>query len=199
VQILTDLVRRQVFRSRSDLTTPVTIVVLTAMLFAAWVWLFIAPPKPWQATFFALLAVSVFLGTSLRSSLRAVRDPIAALSAADVLAELTAGLVLAFALALVFFRWDLHVYWTVPGDFRFVAIGRLSAYSYRYGVRRYCRWVADRAGRRHTRSPARPIVKGGVICLQRHPCSWLWCLSGGTKDLGLSSGYTARTFLPAEA
>ncbi len=101
VKVLTELVRRKVF-SRTQLATDALPLLLNMALFAAWVWLFVAPPTPGQASFFALLAVSAFLGTALRGSLRAVLDPAAGPSRRELIAEFSAGLVLAFALALLY-------------------------------------------------------------------------------------------------
>ena len=93
--------RRRVF-SRTTLGADVLPLVLGIALFAMWVWLFVAPPQPWQASFFGLLAVSAFLGTALRESLGRVVDPAPNRSRSALIAELSAGLVLAFALALLY-------------------------------------------------------------------------------------------------
>ncbi len=101
VKILKELVRRKIF-TRTRLAADALPLLLNMALFAAWVWLFVAPFKPWQASFFALLAASAFLGTALRGSLRAVVDPAAGPSRSELIAEFSAGLVLAFALALLY-------------------------------------------------------------------------------------------------
>lgn len=101
VKVLQELVRRRAFQ-RSSSGPSLILFALNILLFAIWVWLFVNPPKPWQASFFALLAVSAFLGTALRSSLQVVIDPTEHKSRDAVIAELSAGLVLAFALALLY-------------------------------------------------------------------------------------------------
>lgn len=101
VKTLNQLIRRRAFR-RNDSGPSLILFGLNVALFALWVWLFVHPPRPWQAAFFALLAVSAFLGTALRSSLHVVLDPTEHKSREAVIAELSAGLVLAFALALLY-------------------------------------------------------------------------------------------------
>jgi hypothetical protein len=101
VRALTVLVRRGAFR-RSDPRAALLILILNVLLFAAWVWLFVNPRFPLQAAIFALLAVAAFLGTSLRVALRAVIDPSEQKTTDVVLAELSAGLVLAFGLAMLY-------------------------------------------------------------------------------------------------
>ncbi|MEZ5593672.1 MAG: hypothetical protein R3F53_24380 [Gammaproteobacteria bacterium] len=116
VNVLTELVRRKIF-SRTHLATDAVPLLLNMALFAAWVWLFVAPPKPLQASFFALLAVSAFLGTALRGSLRVVVDPTAGPSRSELIAEFSAGLVLAFALALLYLAGSF----TFTGDFNAIS------------------------------------------------------------------------------
>lgn len=117
VRVLTELVRRRVFR-RTRLGADMLPLLLNLGLFATWVWLFVAPPYPWQASFFGLLAISAFLGTALRGSLRAVVDPSEHRSPSALVAEFSAGLVLAFALALLYLAGSF----TFTGSFKVISI-----------------------------------------------------------------------------
>jgi len=115
-KVLTELVRRKLF-SRTRLAVDALPLLLNVALFISWVWLFVAPPKPWQASFFALLAVSAFLGTALRGSLRMVVDPAESPSRSGLIAEFSAGLVLAFALALLYLAGSF----TFTGGFKVIS------------------------------------------------------------------------------
>lgn len=101
IKVLHELVKRRLFR-RTRHSANFTPLLLNIALFSLWVWLFVQPPEPWQASFFALLAASAFLGSSLRGALRAVLDPADTRTSEALIAEFSAGLVLAFALALLY-------------------------------------------------------------------------------------------------
>lgn len=116
VQVLSELVRRKVF-NRARLSADVVPFLLNVALFAVWVWLFVDPPHPWQASFFGLLAMSAFLGTALRGSLRNVVDPAEHQSRSALIAEFSAGLVLAFALALLYLAGSF----TFTGNFKVIS------------------------------------------------------------------------------
>jgi hypothetical protein len=118
---LSSLVKSRVF-SRGRLSADIFPLVFNLILFIAWVWLFVTPPEPRQASFFAILAVSAFLGTALRNSLKIVADPSEHISRRAVTAELSAGLVLAFILSLIYLAGSL----TFKGDF--VAAADLNGY-----------------------------------------------------------------------
>lgn len=110
---LQELMRRRVFqhtRSQKDSM----LFCLTLALLIAWVWLFISPFQPLQASFFALLAVSAFLGNSLRESLWMMNEVGGQMSLAELLAELRAGLILAFCLSLLYFAGSF----AFTGDFQ---------------------------------------------------------------------------------
>lgn len=113
VQVLGELLRRKIF-TRKRLAADALPLLLNTGLFAIWVWLFVAPPEPLQASFFALLAVSAFLGTALRGSLRSVVDPAEGRSRSGLIAEFSAGLLVAFALALLYLAGSF----TFTGGFR---------------------------------------------------------------------------------
>lgn len=100
VSILRELVTSGVFR-RSKLVADLTPMLLNLVLIATWVWLFVEPPIPGQASFFALLCVSAFLGTGLRRSLSIALDQAIPISRKAAIAEFSAGLILAFALGLL--------------------------------------------------------------------------------------------------
>lgn len=116
VKVLTELVRRKLF-SRTRLAADAVPLLLNMALFAVWVWLFVAPPQPRQASFFVLLAASAFLGTALRASLRTVVDPAEGPSRSGLIAEFSAGLVLAFALALLYLAGSF----TFTGGFKIIS------------------------------------------------------------------------------
>lgn len=115
-RVLNELVRRKIF-NRTRLGADLFPLLLNLMLFAIWVWLFVGPPRPWQASFFVLLAVSAFLGTALRGSLRTVVDPSEHRSLSALVAELSAGLVLAFALSLLYLAGSF----TFTGSFKVIS------------------------------------------------------------------------------
>jgi hypothetical protein len=124
VKVLTELVRRRVF-SRNRLGTELSPLVLNLALFIAWVLLWVAPGSHRQESFFALLAVSAFLGTSLRGSLRMMVDPAESRTRSALIAEYSAGLVLAFALALLYLIGSF----TFTGNFEAIKNGQtLDAY-----------------------------------------------------------------------
>jgi hypothetical protein len=59
--------------------------------------------KEWLTfSFFGMLAVAGFLGTILRNNMRLVHDPTATFSSNELMIELGAGLILGFALALLY-------------------------------------------------------------------------------------------------
>lgn len=101
VRVARELVRKGAFRQRNT-RVAILALVLNVLLFVSWVWFFVSPPFIWQGAIFALLAISAFLGTSLRVALRDVADPTEQKSIEVVIAELSAGLVLAFALAMLY-------------------------------------------------------------------------------------------------
>lgn len=112
VEVLKELLQRRIFTNARRDYYSVSILLLVLVLLAAWVWLFVAPPRPWQASFFVLLAISAFLGTSLRGALAAVLDATDRPRGISV-AELNAGLILSFVLALLYLAGSF----TFTGDF----------------------------------------------------------------------------------
>jgi hypothetical protein len=118
VRAITVLARRGAFR-RNNPRAALLVLLLNICLFAAWVWLFVDPPLMLRAAIFALLAVAAFLGTSLRVALRAVIDPAEQKTIDVVLAELSAGLVLAFGLAMLYLAGSF----TFTGKFQPFSMG----------------------------------------------------------------------------
>jgi hypothetical protein len=130
VRLLHEIVRRGVF-SRPSAVAPLLQLLANIVLLSAWVWLFCDPPLTWHATMFVLLALSALLGSSLRSSLRAVIDPNDTKSREVIIAELSAGLVLSFALAMLYLAGSFTFTGTFQpfkpdstvADYRRVAVG----------------------------------------------------------------------------
>jgi hypothetical protein len=130
VRLLREIVQRRVF-SRPATIGPLLQLLFNLLLLTLWVWLFCEPPLTWDATMFGLLALSAILGSSLRSALRAVTDPNDTKSREVVVAELSAGLVLSFALAMLYLAGSFTFTGTFQpfkpdstvDDFRRVAVG----------------------------------------------------------------------------
>lgn len=112
VRALTQLVRRQVFK-RTTLSADLFPLLFNLALFALWVGLFTYHPISLELSFFGLLLTSAFLGTGLRGSLRTIVDPTEHRSRSAFIAEFSAGLVLAFALSLLYLAGSF----TFTGDF----------------------------------------------------------------------------------
>lgn len=101
VRGLLAMIRKRVFRK--DSASALSPLLFTLVLFVSWVWLFVAPPRPWQASFFTILAISAFLGSALRSSMGELVEPFSSPRTwREVAVEMRAGLVLAFAMALLY-------------------------------------------------------------------------------------------------
>jgi hypothetical protein len=161
VRLFRELIRTDAFSQRS-LRSPLLVLALNLLLFTVWVWFFVKPPLIWQASMFGLLAVSAFLGTSLRTALRTVVDPSEEKSNEVVIAELSAGLVLAFSLAMLY----------LAGSFTFT--GKFQPFSEKPPIDDYQRvavgmtligiaggWLLERVAERLTRALGDPL--GGSI------------------------------------
>lgn len=125
-EALKALIGGRIFR-RTNLISDITPFVLTLSLFAGWTWLFTAAPQPWPVALLSLLALSAFLGTALRRSMRAIVEPAAIASRREVMAELCAGLILAFGLGLLYLSGSLTFAGTAnsivkPEDFQRIAV-----------------------------------------------------------------------------
>jgi hypothetical protein len=101
VQVLKELVRRHVFRSKPRLPLGIYLTLLVACL-GTWVFLFANPLNHALYSFFAMLAVAGLLGTILRNNLRLIFDPTAIFAWNELFIEVGAGLLLGFALALLY-------------------------------------------------------------------------------------------------
>lgn len=104
VDALEALVRRNPFRTTPRLPLGFYMFSLVALL-ATWVWLFtmqLTDRSQIPLVFFSMLGVAGLLGTMLRNNLRLMNDPTATFSWNELAIELGAGLILAFALALLY-------------------------------------------------------------------------------------------------
>lgn len=108
VRIIKELVRRRVFRRQPRLPLGIYATFLLLCL-VGWVVLFTNPLGHAAYSFFAMLAVAGFLGTILRNNLRLIFDPTATFSWNELLIEMGAGLLLGFALALLYLVGALTV------------------------------------------------------------------------------------------
>lgn len=129
VDILKALVRRGVFRRTPRLPLGIYLTLLIACL-VSWVLLFANPAENRAYSFFSMLAIAGLLGTILRSNLRLIFDPTATFSWNELFIEMGAGLLLGFALALLYFVGAITITGNtesvlVPktdGDFQRVAV-----------------------------------------------------------------------------
>jgi len=132
VRVLKDLVRRQLFRRSPRLPIGIYLVLLLLCL-GGWVALFAFPPPNHTAwPFFAMLGVAGILGTLLRNNLRLIFDHTAVFSWDELIIEIGAGLILGFALSLLYFVGVVTITGGTdsvlspsqvkPGDFQRVAI-----------------------------------------------------------------------------
>jgi len=101
-KVIRELVNRRTFKTKPRLPLGIYLFLLLACL-VAWVALFANPLKNKVYSFFGMLALAGFLGTILRNNLRLVFDPTATFSWNELFIELGAGLLLGFALALLYF------------------------------------------------------------------------------------------------
>jgi hypothetical protein len=108
VDSIKELVRRRIFKTKPRLPLAIYMFLLLACLFA-WVFLFANPLEQRIYSFFAMLGVAGFLGTILRNNLRMVFDPTASFSWNELMIEVGAGLLLGFALALLYLVGSLAI------------------------------------------------------------------------------------------
>jgi len=117
IQILQVASQRRLFQRETKVSQSVALFLISLFLFTVWVWLFVSPFEPRGIAFFALLGVSAFLGTGLRTTLNLLTDPTIRLWPSRVTTELTTGLLLAFGLAVVFLIGGF----TITGKFEFIS------------------------------------------------------------------------------
>lgn len=128
-EILTELRRKKLFVVEKVAPHVALLAAIIALL-CFWVYLFIAPPVVPGVAFFAMLGVSAFLGTALRNALTIGFDPTADVTWRKVLNELSAGLLLAFGLAVIYLvggftvtgKFDFIATTSQPGDFQRIAL-----------------------------------------------------------------------------
>lgn len=112
VEVLQGLLRSNPYKRK---TSTRQLFVLAAVLLAGWGIVFAYPIEHGMATFLILLLISALIGSTLRISLR----ELSSLSTPDysqrITTEFTSGLLLAFALALIYFTGGL----AITGDFKF--------------------------------------------------------------------------------
>lgn len=103
VSALKELVRRGAFRTKPRLPFGLYMGLMMLCL-ATWVGMFNLHPQvlPYSYSLFIILGVAGLLGTMLRNNLRLVFDPTARFSWNELVIEVGAGLLLAFALALLY-------------------------------------------------------------------------------------------------
>ena len=103
-----ELVKRRTFRKQPRLPAGVYSVVLLALL-VGWVYLFTNPFSPVSYSFFAMVALAGLLGTFLRNNLRLVLDVTAQFKWNELFIEIGTGLLLGFALVLLYLVGALTV------------------------------------------------------------------------------------------
>jgi hypothetical protein len=126
VRIIKELVKRRVFRRQPRLPLGIYLTLLLLCL-VSWVILFTNPLGHPSYSFFAMLAVAGCLGTILRNNLRLIFDPTATFSWNELFIEIGAGLLLGFALALLYLVGSLTITGKTqavlqPDDFQRVAV-----------------------------------------------------------------------------
>jgi hypothetical protein len=105
------LVKRRVFDPRPRMPMGIFLTMLLTCL-TVWTYLFAQTPIRGFSpiySYFVMLAVAGILGTILRTSLRLIRDDTATFSWNQLLLELAAGLLLGFALALLYLVGSITV------------------------------------------------------------------------------------------
>ena len=108
VRIIQELVKRRIFKSKPRL--PLGVYMSSLVLFLVlWVYLFTNPFVHASYSFFAMLGLAGLLGAILRNNLRMMFDPTAIFSWSELLIEVGAGLLLGFALALLYLVGSLTV------------------------------------------------------------------------------------------
>jgi len=102
VRTAESLVRNTPFHLKAG-RIEIGMTIATLILIAVWVALF---RRPWgiekDIAFYAMLAIAAMLGTSLRSTLRLVRDEIVDVNLRMLLIEARAGILIAFGFAILY-------------------------------------------------------------------------------------------------
>lgn len=128
VSALKELVRRGAFRTKPRLPFGLYMGLMMLCL-VSWVVAFNSDAIPYSYSLFIILGVAGLLGTMLRNNLRLVFDPTARFSWNELLIEVGAGLLLAFALALLYLVGAVTIkgsaeimFPTGPAEFQRVAV-----------------------------------------------------------------------------
>jgi hypothetical protein len=108
VRMLQESIRRRLFKAKPRLPIGIYFTLLSACLIG-WVILFVNPAANVSYSFFAMLAAAGLLGTILRNNLRLVFDPTANFSWNELMIEMATGLLLGFALALLYLAGALTI------------------------------------------------------------------------------------------
>lgn len=103
-----EMIARRTFKATPRLPLGIYMVTLVTCL-ALWVILFTKQFEPAAYSFFSLLALAGLMGSILRNNLRMIFDPTALFSWNELLIEIGAGLLLGFALALLYLIGALTV------------------------------------------------------------------------------------------
>ncbi len=125
---LKELVRRGAFKTKPRLPFGLYMGLMLLCL-VSWVVVFNSGSIPYSYSLFIILGVAGLLGTMLRNNLRMVFDPTARFSWNELLIEIGAGLLLAFALALLYLVGAVTIkgsaevmFPTGPAEFQRVAV-----------------------------------------------------------------------------
>lgn len=158
VAALTELVSRGVFRTKPRQPFGVYIGLMMACL-AGWVAVFNTDRLAYSYSLFIILGIAGLLGTMLRNNLRMVFDPTARFSWDQLWIEVGAGLLLAFALALLYLVGAVTIkgsaevmFPTGPAEFQRVAVvmtllGLGGGLMIEQAADRVRGWFLDRFGR----------------------------------------------------
>jgi hypothetical protein len=128
VSVLELLVQRRAFMTQPRLPFGLYMGLMMLCL-VSWVAVFNSDAIPYSYSLFIILGVAGLLGTMLRNNLRLVFDPTARFSWNELLIEVGAGLLLAFALALLYLVGAVTIkgsaevmFPTGPAEFQRVAV-----------------------------------------------------------------------------
>lgn len=158
VSVLKQLVNRGVFRTKPRQPFGIYMSLMILCL-ASWVAVFNSDRLAYSYSLFIILGVAGLLGTMLRNNLRMVFDPTARFSWNELLIEIGAGLLLAFALALLYLVGAVTIkgsaevmFPTGPAEFQRVAVvmtllGLGGGLMIEQAADRVRGWFLDRFGR----------------------------------------------------
>jgi hypothetical protein len=117
VRVIREARRRKLFH-RDSWVIPLILLTCNVLGLAGWVWLFVSPPFPQAVAFFAMLGLAAFVGTTgLRYGLGRLSGDTEDRPVSRLLAEVSAGILLAFGLAVVYLIGGF----TVTGKFEFIS------------------------------------------------------------------------------